>query len=426
MSLGSLPPDALDALETIASNLQREPQNPKFRTLRLSNAAVQRRLGSHAARAALAGLGFVKREDAMTLETIDMNAVERTLAAVKAAQSTEVTWTVVDTTMPSPPPKQAWGTQQSPSPKKPPKPRAPIDAERNRVTRPHTNWDDVVGLGQVKTELQQIARELKGGPRWEDRLILLYGPPGCGKGSLAACLASEWGRGDLVTVHGAELRSEFSRSKSEAKRFYDRARSLAPCVLLVRGLELNDCGDALMDLKGGDDRVIVIVTCSVLPTTPSRRRRALRSRATEGLAAFDQLLNVPMPSSFERARLVATCLTQSGSDSPAPPHDIDVDDLAGQMLGFAPRAVVRVVDAARKGASRRKPRASVLESDFDMVLDAVPSLDTLAPNREASDGLVCDWADALAWRAITPAAERALRAADGDESEATPVKRGIR
>ena len=425
MSLGSLPRDALDALETIASNLQREPQNPKFRTLRLSNAAVQRRLGSHAARAALAGLGFVKREDAMTLETVDMRAVERTLAAVKAAKSTEgITWSVVDTTMPSPPPKQAWGTQRSPSPKKPPKPRAPIDAERNRVTRPNTSWDDVVGLGQVKTELQQIARELKGGPRWEDRLILLYGPPGCGKGSLAACLASEWGRGDLVTVHGAELRSEFSRSKSEAKRFYDRARSLAPCVLLVRGLELNDCGDALMDLKGGDDRVIVIVTCSVLPTTPSRRRRALRSRATEGLAAFDQLLNVPMPSSFERARLVATCLTQSGSDSPAPPHDIDVDDLAGQMLGFAPRAVVRVVDAARKGASRRKPRASVLESDFDMVLDAVPSLDTLAPNREASDGLVCDWADALAWRAITPAAERALRAADGDESEATPVRRG--
>jgi hypothetical protein len=423
MSLGSLPRDALDALETIASNLQREPQNPKFRTLRLGNVNVQRRLGSHAARAALAGLGFVKRDDAMTLDTVDMRAVERTLAAVKAAQSTEVTWNVVDT-VPSPPPtKQAWGVQ-SPSPKKPPKPRAPIDAERNRVTRPNTSWDDVVGLGQVKTELQQIAREMQGGPRWDDRLILLYGPPGCGKGLLAACLATEWGRGDLVTVHGAELRSEFSRSKSEAKRFYDRARSLAPSVLLVRGLELNDCGDALMDLKGGDDRVIVIVTCSVLPSTPSRRRRALRSRATEGLAAFDQLLNVPMPSSFERARLVATCLTQSGSDSPAPPHDIDIDDLAGQMLGFAPRAVVRVVQEARRGASRRKPRASVLESDFDGVLDAVPSLDTLAPNREASDGLVCDWLGELRWRAITPAAERALRAADGDESEATPVKRG--
>ena len=425
MSLGSLPRDALEALETIASNLQREPQNPKFRTLRLGNVNVQRRLGSHAARAALAGLGFVKRDDAMTLETVDLRAVERTLNAVKAAKSTEgITWNVVDN-VPSPPPtKQAWGTA-SPSPKKPPKPRAPIDAERNRVTRPNCQWDDVVGLGQVKTELQQVAREVKGGPRWDDRLILLYGPPGCGKGLLAACLATEWGRGDLVTVHGAELRSEFSRSKSEAKRFYERARSLAPCVLLVRGLELNDCGDALMDLKGGDDRVIVIVTCSVLPTTPSRRRRALRSRATEGLAAFDQLLNVPMPSSFERSRLVANCLARSsGSDSPAPPHDVDVDDLAGQMLGFAPRAVVRVVDAARKCASRRKPRASVLESDFDGVLDAVPSLDTLAPNREASDGLVCDWGDELAWRAITPAAERALRAADGDESEATPVKRG--
>ena len=138
---------------------------------------MQRRLGSHAARAALAGLGFVKREDAMTLETVDMHAVERTLAAVKAAQSTEVTWTVVDTTMPSPPPKQAWGTQQSPSPKKPPKPRAPLDAERNRVTRPNQQWDDVVGLGQVKTEMQQIAR-IEGRPALGDRLILCYGPPG--------------------------------------------------------------------------------------------------------------------------------------------------------------------------------------------------------------------------------------------------------
>ena len=32
----------------------------------------------------------------MTLAIFDMHAVERTLAAVKAAQSTEVTWSVVD------------------------------------------------------------------------------------------------------------------------------------------------------------------------------------------------------------------------------------------------------------------------------------------------------------------------------------------
>ena len=62
MSLASLPRDALDALETIASNLQREPQNPKFRTLRLSNAAVQReRLGSPAA-AAAQGFGIRLKE----------------------------------------------------------------------------------------------------------------------------------------------------------------------------------------------------------------------------------------------------------------------------------------------------------------------------------------------------------------------------
>lgn len=419
--IDALPSEALEALEQVAANLQREPQNPKFHSLRLGNATVQRRLGSHAARAVLAGLGFVKRDDTLSIAAVDADAVARTLAAVRAAKGDaehQVSWHVVDNS----PPKQAWGTA-SPAPKRP-KARAPPDAERNRVTRPSTTWDDVVGLAAIKTELQQVAREVEGGPRWADRLLLLYGPPGCGKGLLAACLASEWGRGDLVTVHGAELRSEFSKNKSEAGRFYERARSLAPAVLLVRGLELTGCGDALDHLKGNDERVIVIVTCSVLPATPSRRRRAVRSRATEGLAAFDQLLNVPPPSTRDRARLIAAGLAHSsGSDSPAPRHNLDVDDLAAQMHGFAPRAVARVVDAARKRAARRAPRAAVEDGDFDAVLDAVPSLDTLAQSREAADGLVCDWVGELAWRAITPAAERALRAADGDESEATPGKR---
>ena len=194
----------------------------------------------------------------------------------------------------------------------------------------------------MKTELQQIARELKGGPRWDDRLILCTARRAAARVCWRRVWPAEWGRGDLVTVHGAELRSDFSPPKAKPS-FYDRARSLAPCVLLVRGLELNDCGDALMDLKVAtmDRDCIVLVTCSVLPTTPSRRRRALRSRATEGLAAFDQLLNVPMPSSFDRGSIGRELSVKVvGLDSPAPPHDIDVDDLAGQMLGFAP-AVVR-------------------------------------------------------------------------------------
>ena len=59
--------------------------------------------------------------------------------------------------------------------------------------------------------------------------MLLYGPPGCGKGLLAAC-STEWGRGDLVTVHGAELRSNFLRRKAKPSASTTAlGRWLPPC-----------------------------------------------------------------------------------------------------------------------------------------------------------------------------------------------------
>ncbi|KAH8060948.1 ATP binding protein [Aureococcus anophagefferens] len=297
---------------------------------------------------------------------------------------------------------------------------APRDAERRRVRRPDARWEALVGHEDVKCELMAIAREVEGGPRWSDRALLLYGPPGCGKTSLVECLAAEWGRGDLVTVHGAELYSRFSVSKfGEARRHYDRARQLAPAVLHVKGLDLA-LGDVLAHLGGADrdDRVLVVVTNSAphaLPAAPRGPRRRRTTRVADGLAAFDQMLHVAPPTQADRARAIARGVAD-------PADDLDFLDLAAQMDGFSYRAVADACAAATRSARRRSPKRGrrVLCDDFDDVLDAVPMLAAVASaglgsgapdaaRRQAAEGLVCDWVDGgLAWRATTPAAERVL------------------
>ena len=262
--------------------------------------------------------------------------------------------------------------------------------------------------------------QVEGGPRWSDRALLLYGPPGCGKTSLVECLAAEWGRGDLVTVHGAELYSRFSVSKfGEARRHYDRARQLAPAVLHVKGLDLA-LGDVLAHLGGADrdDRVLVVVTNSAphaLPAAPRGPRRRRTTRVADGLAAFDQMLHVAPPTQADRARAIARGVAD-------PADDLDFLDLAAQMDGFSYRAVAEACAAATRSARRRSPKRDrrVLCDDFDDVLDAVPMLAAVASaglgaaapdaaRRQAAEGLVCDWVDGgLAWRATTPAAERVL------------------
>ena len=58
---------------------------------------------------------------------------------------------------------------------------APPMSEARRVTTQRVSWDTLCGLTDLKLELQAIAEEDEGGPRWAERVILLYGPPGCGK-----------------------------------------------------------------------------------------------------------------------------------------------------------------------------------------------------------------------------------------------------
>jgi SpoVK/Ycf46/Vps4 family AAA+-type ATPase len=124
------------------------------------------------------------------------------------------------------------------------------------------SWDDVGGLWHAKSALREtlelparFPRVFAGAPVRLQTGVLLYGPPGTGKSVLAAVAARACGLRSLA-VKGPELLSKYiGESEAEVRRLFQRAATLAPCVVIF------DEFDALAPRRGGEstgvaDRVV--------------------------------------------------------------------------------------------------------------------------------------------------------------------------
>jgi len=111
-----------------------------------------------------------------------------------------------------------------------------VDIDVSEV--PSTTFDDVAGQSQTVTALRErLILPLRHPEVFAEaglsveRGVLLYGPPGTGKTLLARAVANECGR-RFVAVRGSELLSKwFGESEQAVRDLFDRARSLAPCVV---------------------------------------------------------------------------------------------------------------------------------------------------------------------------------------------------
>ncbi|GIE35208.1 hypothetical protein Ait01nite_082530 [Actinoplanes italicus] len=109
---------------------------------------------------------------------------------------------------------------------------------------PATTFADIAGLGSIATELTErlilpLSRPqvfAEAGLRME-RGVLLYGPPGTGKTLLARAVAHECGA-RVIAVRGPELLTKwFGESEQAVRDLFERARSVAPCVVFFDEIE---------------------------------------------------------------------------------------------------------------------------------------------------------------------------------------------
>ncbi|CAF4928912.1 unnamed protein product, partial [Rotaria sp. Silwood1] len=120
------------------------------------------------------------------------------------------------------------------------------------VEKPRTTWEDIHGLENVKSELQELIeydvvypyRFLKF-DQTSSSDVFLYGSLGCGKTLLAKAMANECNANFILVKVPELLTMWFEESEANVRDVFDKARQAASCVVFFDGL------DSIAKSRGG-------------------------------------------------------------------------------------------------------------------------------------------------------------------------------
>ncbi|CAG9462490.1 unnamed protein product [Pedinophyceae sp. YPF-701] len=130
------------------------------------------------------------------------------------------------------------------------------------VEVPKVSWSDIGGLGDVKQRLREMVDWPYTKKDALERIgasppagVLLYGPPGCSKTTLARAVAGEAGL-NFISIKGPELLSKYvGESEKALSALFARARRAAPAIIFfdeIDGLTHGRATEAALDAAGGD------------------------------------------------------------------------------------------------------------------------------------------------------------------------------
>jgi AAA+ superfamily predicted ATPase len=196
--------------------------------------------------------------------------------------------------------------------------------------------------------------------------ILLYGPPGCGKTSIAEALAGRLGR-ILVTVRVESVISSYlGETGANLRRVMDFAAKGAYVVLFDEFDSLAKDRDDPAD--HGELRRVVN---AVLQLIDRYRGPSLLIAATNHSQViddamwrrFDEVLEVPLPDSKQIAQLLFRLLTRRA-------EDVNLESAVDALQGFPHAAVESVVYAATRRAVA-SGRTKICQDDLVGALTSV-------------------------------------------------------
>ena len=232
------------------------------------------------------------------------------------------------------------------------------------VQVPNVGWSDIGGVDDAIEMLQEgIELPLKN-PEAFERLgiraakgFLLYGPPGTGKTLLAKAVAKE-AEANFISMKSSDLLSKwYGESEQQIARMFQRARSVAPCVIFIDEI------DSLVPARGsgqGEPQVTGRVVNTILAEMDgleelqsvivigATNRPALVDPALLRPGRFDELVYVGTPDKKGREQILGI----HTGDMPLA-KDVDLAAIAGKTDRFTGADLEDVVRRAGLNALRR-------------------------------------------------------------------------
>jgi len=201
-------------------------------------------------------------------------------------------------------------------------PEAPRDRDSNApladvVTPQVLGLGDLVLPEQLRSQLERVLAEV---PHWSAldaagvprrNRVLLYGPPGNGKSSIAAAFAAELGWPLVTTRIDSLMSSYLGETATNLRSLFDFAASTSAVVFLDEFDSLGKLRDDPAD--HGELRRVVNATLQLIDNYRGRSLLIAATNAPGVLDAalwrrFDEVIEVPPPTRDEAARLLEKLL----------------------------------------------------------------------------------------------------------------------
>jgi cell division protease FtsH len=254
-------------------------------------------------------------------------------------------------------------------------------AKRHDKSKQRTTFDEVAGLENAKSELQEIVEFLKSPEKFQrlggriPKGVLLIGPPGSGKTLLARAVAGEAGV-PFFSISGSEFIQMFvGVGASRVRDMFKTAKENSPCILFideidavgrVRGAGLGGGHDEreqtlnqiLTEMDGFSPNESVIVLAAT-------NRPDVLDPALLRPGRFDRHVTVDRPTRKGRLEI----LKVHSRNIPLDP-DVDLDSIARGTVGMSGADLANLVNEAALLATR-EDKDKVDMRDFDAARDKI-------------------------------------------------------
>ena len=247
--------------------------------------------------------------------------------------------------------------------------------------RPGVSFDDVAGVEEAKTELQEVVEFLKYPERFLSlgakipKGVLLVGQPGTGKTLLARAVAGEAGV-PFFHISGSEFVEMFvGVGAARVRDLFDQAKRNAPCIVFVdeidavgrhRGAGLGGGHDEreqtlnqiLVEMDGFETNNNVIVLAAT-------NRPDILDPALLRPGRFDRRVTLDLPDIRGREAI----LKVHAAGKPIAP-EVTLDNLARETPGFSGADLANLVNEAAILAARNNNKSIFME-EFEEAVDRI-------------------------------------------------------